>query len=368
MVARAPLVVDAVDEHGDAVTGALVEVRDRVTLEPADMYAAESDGGPIVGAARTNIDGQLVVFVEAGAYEWRAGGSAWLPFDAPGVDTAAFRNAGFWQPDGVYHRNDVVRARSSSDPFSTFLNYVLAVELPVDPSAPPWQATDSWALFNEANIDAWVEQLQAQIQGDVGNVYAVLRGELDAIVLTPGPQGEQGVQGPAGADGAPGAEGAPGATGPLGPEGPVGLRGIAGAQGAAGAVGPAGAKGDTGETGASGAVGALVMPRAALPSSTRRPFARTCGSSPARGSCTCRKRSRGRRSPRGRRASISCSPGRKDARWRSASGRAASRSAERSEPLRGIFRLEGAGSAGDDGDGAVRLDAVARPAEVVHSL
>lgn len=88
--------------------------------------------------------------------------------------------------------------------------------------------------------------------------------ELDAIELTPGPEGPAGPAGdpgPAGAAGPAGDPGPAGATGPTGPTGPAGDPGPAGPQGATGPagvqgdVGPAGPTGLTGNTGATGATG-----------------------------------------------------------------------------------------------------------------
>jgi hypothetical protein len=94
-----------------------------------------------------------------------------------------------------------------------------------------------------------------------------LRLDLDAIQLTPGPQGEQGPQGiagpqgSAGADGAQGpkgntgAKGAAGDAGPQGVSGPVGATGATGPRGDTGAQGPQGMKGDTGAQGPIGTTG-----------------------------------------------------------------------------------------------------------------
>jgi hypothetical protein len=99
----------------------------------------------------------------------------------------------------------------------------------------------------------------AAIQNSIGNLDATyatdaqlnqvatqLRGEINAITLTPGPQG------PIGNTGAPGAAGAPGA---IGPQGPIGNTGAPGAAGAPGSIGPQGPIGNTGAPGAAGAIG-----------------------------------------------------------------------------------------------------------------
>lgn len=78
---------------------------------------------------------------------------------------------------------------------------------------------------------------------------------LEAIELTPGPQGEPG---PAGVDGAPGEPGPAGPQGPVGltgPQGPIGEQGPQGLQGLTGLTGPQGPKGDTGAKGDTGPQG-----------------------------------------------------------------------------------------------------------------
>ena len=92
-----------------------------------------------------------------------------------------------------------------------------------------------------------------------------ITGELDLVVLEPGPQGPTGPQGPqgpagaagpTGADGAQGPQGPSGADGATGPQGPQGATGPAGADGNDGATGPQGPAGPTGPAGNDGADGA----------------------------------------------------------------------------------------------------------------
>ena len=100
--------------------------------------------------------------------------------------------------------------------------------------------------------------------------------KLEAIELTPGPQGEVGPAGPQGEpgpqgekgdtgepgpagkdgiDGAPGPKGDKGDIGPQGPAGPKGDKGDPGERGIQGEQGPKGDKGDTGEQGPQGIQG-----------------------------------------------------------------------------------------------------------------
>lgn len=66
-----PLVADVVDRAGNALFGATVRVRDADT---------QTD----VATALTDIDGQAIIYLPIGDYEWRAEHSAetsdWLPF------------------------------------------------------------------------------------------------------------------------------------------------------------------------------------------------------------------------------------------------------------------------------------------------
>jgi Collagen triple helix repeat (20 copies) len=78
--------------------------------------------------------------------------------------------------------------------------------------------------------------------------------EIDAPLVSVGPQG------PPGAPGAPGPAGATGAQGPAGPVGATGAQGPAGPTGAAGAQGPAGATGPQGPAGPSGPAGPQGSP------------------------------------------------------------------------------------------------------------
>lgn len=80
-------------------------------------------------------------------------------------------------------------------------------------------------------------------------VKADVDAAINAIELTPGPQGEQGPQGEKGDKGDPGKDGATGATGATGPKGDKGEKGEQGPQG------PAGRDGVAGPTGATGAKG-----------------------------------------------------------------------------------------------------------------
>jgi hypothetical protein len=98
----------------------------------------------------------------------------------------------------------------------------------------------------------------------LAQAVAQLLGEINAISLTPGPQGPIGPTGTTGAIGPQGLVGPTGATGAIGPQGLVGLTGATGAigpqglvglTGATGAIGPQGLVGPTGATGAIGPQG-----------------------------------------------------------------------------------------------------------------
>ncbi len=74
----------------------------------------------------------------------------------------------------------------------------------------------------------------------VADSLLYLASELEAVELTPGPQGEQGPAGADGSDGATGPQGSQGEAGPAGPAGPQGIPGADGVDGQQGPEGPAG--------------------------------------------------------------------------------------------------------------------------------
>lgn len=82
---RAALVAECQDDRGNAIAGALVQVRDRVSLIAPPLYAA-SIGSTLIGSPVTGVNGQLVIWLDRGGYEWRTSVGAvsqpWQPFDA----------------------------------------------------------------------------------------------------------------------------------------------------------------------------------------------------------------------------------------------------------------------------------------------
>lgn len=94
-----------------------------------------------------------------------------------------------------------------------------------------------------------------------GVTQAELDAAIEAIELTPGPQGiqgpqgEQGIQGVKGDTGDTGAQGIQGVKGDTGDTGAQGIQGIQGVKGDTGDTGPQGIKGDTGDQGIQGVKG-----------------------------------------------------------------------------------------------------------------
>lgn len=104
-----PLVADVVDLEGNALFGATVRVRDADTLAPVTGFE-DPDGATPVSDVLTGPDGQAVVWLEDGDYEWQAEHSSftsdWLPFKTEprptdkgcvehGADASVARPAGY---------------------------------------------------------------------------------------------------------------------------------------------------------------------------------------------------------------------------------------------------------------------------------
>jgi hypothetical protein len=322
MSSRAPLVIDLVDEHGNAVTGA-VEIRDRDTQLPADVTLDEAGTEPVekpVGA------GQIVLWVPTGRYEWRGIGPTgvelpWMPGDAFAGEGVA-GEPGPAGPDGPAGPpgdpgppgppGDVGPQGPQGPPggaiVSSTWDYSTSTQPPpqagqlrtapdpvvVDQPLTIWiSAKDAQGLYWEAptikpgdevmlrgtggavqhavvtSFDltvpgaggyATIETLVSSLTGQVKGSADV---ELSLIRESPaGPPGPQGPAGPAGADST--------VPGPAGPQGPAGVAGPQGPAGPAGAdsivpgpEGPAGPEGPQGPQGPAGADSVVPGPAGA---------------------------------------------------------------------------------------------------------
>lgn len=203
------LVVEATDERGNVVPGALPRVRDRSTQAMVIPWLDEIGSEPYPVDGVTNAIGEAYLWLPLGEYEWRV--------IVNGIPTA-------WKPwDGVPPA-DVGEGGGG----------------PGSEGPPGASAYEVW--LDEGNVGTEVEFLASLVgpQGAPGAAGA------------PGVKGDQGDPGPAGADGEPGAAGAPGAVGPKGDPGDQGEPGDAGAPGE---PGPAGAPGAPGEQGTQGEQG-----------------------------------------------------------------------------------------------------------------
>ena len=137
--------------------------------------------------------------------------------------------------------------------FSTSTTPISPTSSAVSPSPNDWEQ----AYLQQS---ALVETLIGQINS-LSQEVAFLKGEVDGLSVSSGPQGPSGGQGPQGVqgdtgprgrDGEDGSDGRDGANGPAGPQGP---QGDTGPQGPRGATGPQGPQGDIGPQGPQGEPG-----------------------------------------------------------------------------------------------------------------
>lgn len=87
-----PFTATLTDLAGNPITGAHVEIRNRDTDAPGDVFLDETGLVPSTPPP-TDATGSSVFWIEHGRYEWRGskGGAVggWEPWDAPPVDGAA---------------------------------------------------------------------------------------------------------------------------------------------------------------------------------------------------------------------------------------------------------------------------------------
>jgi hypothetical protein len=182
---RAPLLVDLVDLAGVPIHGAALDIRDRVTKQPADATydeAGEVPAGRVVG------DGQVLVWLPTGRYEYRGVSPSGTPLE--------------WRPVDLFAGElGTGEKGEKGDP---------------GPDGPAGPAGESGP---------------AGEPGPAGD---------------PGPKGETGEAGPTGETGPAGETGP---TGELGPQGDVGPAGPTGDPGPAGPTGQSGARGPQGPVG-----------------------------------------------------------------------------------------------------------------------
>lgn len=251
---RAPLTIDLVDAEGRVLPGAGVELRVRDTHEPAD--ATLDEAGTLPAPGRVIGDGQVLLWLPQGRYEWRGVSPTgvtlgWVPFDiggagggvgpqgapgAPGADGAP-GPAGEQGPLGAQGPEGTPGPIGPEGPAGPLGNQ--GAQGPAGADGRTFNFRGAWdaaAAYARDEVVHYQGSAWIALAASTGAAPAADSAEWDELALA----GAAGPQGPEGPAGLAGALGDPGAQGAVGPQGPQGIQGPAGADGAAGPAGPAG--------------------------------------------------------------------------------------------------------------------------------